>query len=173
MALTGSLQSVMDAHFFTYLLPWLLTFAIVYGLLNQYGIPRGKQARAVISIVMAFLVMPVAAPVMAFLSTVGAGLIVLVAGILFFIILLELTSTAYPAYAEREGKIVGKMRSQKVTERHTKTFGGVVLILVLLIFIGAGGLDLIGFRGVSVNWSTLFFLGVIAIAVWWLVAEEK
>ncbi|MFB6088213.1 MAG: hypothetical protein ABEK36_00360, partial [Candidatus Aenigmatarchaeota archaeon] len=91
----GPVQQLVGREFFEYALPWLLTFAIVHGILNHYEIPHNKSARAVISLSIAFLVLPVAAPVMSVLTRMGLSLVIIFCGLLFFLILLELTGTKH------------------------------------------------------------------------------
>lgn len=169
-------EILTGGQFFTYALPWLLTFAIVYGFLQHYKVPKSPSARGVISIVLAFFVMPVAAPVMAFLQEIGASLVVIVTGIIFFLVLLELTSTQ--KHPGKVGKVVRedlKGRRQRIVEAHPKTFGAIVVVILVLIFWGAGGFKVAGLSNIipQVSWATLFFLGILALAIWWMVSEEK
>lgn len=172
----GPIEQAVGTEFFTYALPWLLTFAIVYGLLEHYEIPKDKSARAVISLVLAFLVLPAAAPIMSVLTEMGLGLVILFCGILFFLILLELTGTKHREIEEKEGKRGEKVKiisrgSERIHERHTKSFGIIVIILALLIFIGSGGMELIGIEIPNVNMPLLFFIGIMVLAVWWMAKE--
>lgn len=173
---TGQLPTDMlvGSQFFTYALPWLLTFAIVYGFLQHYKIPQSKSARGVISIVLAFFVMPIAAPVMAFIRQIGASMMVIVTGIIFFLVLLELTRTKLGAHGE--GVMEGAEEERRgVIEEHTKTFGVIVLVILVLIFWGAGGFKAVGLGNMipMVNWPTLFFLGIMALAVWFMAGREE
>lgn len=172
-------QNLMDSVFFTYALPWLLTFAIAYGLLEHIGVPKDKSARGVISIVLAFLILPVAGPIMAFLSQLGAGLILVFMGLIFFLILIELTGTKITKKEEigrdEKGQPVVKEpgKKEKIQEKHTKLFGGIILILGLAVFVGAGGFDMLGFTVPQINYTTIFFLAIVALAIWWMVKEGK
>lgn len=172
-------EVLSGGQFFTYALPWLLTFAIVYGFLEHYEVPKSVQARAVISVVLAFFVMPMAAPVMAFLQQIGASLIIAVTGIIFFLVLLELTQTKKREEKEYIHPQTGEQRkgvspSKSVIEGHPKTFGAIVLVILGVIFWGAGGFQAAGLEGIipRISWPTLFFLGILALAIWWMVSES-
>lgn len=184
---TGGLPfDIMGSEFFTYALPWLLTFAIVYGFLQHYEIPKSKEARGVISVVLAFFVMPVAQPVMAFLQSIGASLIVIVTGIIFFLVLVELAGTKRGAH-EGEEHLRGGISKQRLEQEeqekegpepivrsHPKAFGTIVLVILVVIFWGAGGWEMLGISGITppINMTTLFFLVMLALALWWMVSEE-
>ncbi|MFP4115716.1 MAG: hypothetical protein ACLFTQ_00715 [Candidatus Aenigmatarchaeota archaeon] len=179
----GATADLLGGEFFEYALPWLLTFAIVYGFLQHYKVPESKSARGVISIVLAFFVMPAAAPVMSFLREVGAGLVVIVTGIIFFLVLLELTRTKkHPGVQEhpQTGEEIvpegakGADR-QSIVEAHPKTFGALVVIILVVILWGAGGFEIMGLGEIipMVSWPTLFFLAVLALAIWWMISESE
>lgn len=150
-------------EFFVYALPWLLVFALVYGILSQIGhegIPSSDSARVVIAIVLAFFSLLFAQPLMAFLQAMGGSTIVILTGFLFFLILLELTGTEGGAM-----NFVGK---------HPGKFGLVLLIIIVTLFIGSGGFEMIGLGEIfpPLNPATVFFLVVVALSIWWMVKDE-
>ncbi|MFP4046038.1 MAG: hypothetical protein ACLFS3_03185 [Candidatus Aenigmatarchaeota archaeon] len=149
-----SISSVTESQFFMYALPWLLTFAISYGILEQIKMPKSKQARAVISIVLAFFVMPIAGPVMGFLESTSASLVVVAMVAIFFLILTELTGTR-----------------KKTITKYPRTVAIIVGIIAIMIFWGSGGFEKAGLTNVipMVNWTTVFFLTVLALAIIWMV----
>ena len=155
--------------FFIYVIPWLLTFAIVYGILGHYKVPQSNSARTIIALVVAFFIMPIAAPVVAILGQLGLGMLILFAGVLFLMILFEITGTRKVSY-EKSGH-VGKR--EKITEAHYKSFGVAVAILVIMVFVGAGGLQYLGYSTPTINYPLIFFIGILVMIVWWMVKEGK
>ncbi len=165
---TYSIPGLIDmtqSSFFIYIMPWLLVFAIVYGILGAAGIPKNKSARTVISLAIAFFVLPVAGPLVAIIGQLGLGMVMLFTAILFVLILFEVTGTK--KHLEQGGK---------ETEVHTyyyKLFGFVLAVLAIMVFIGAGGLAYLGFSNISINYPLVFFIGIIAITIWWMITEGK
>jgi len=164
----AGLMDITQSSFFVYLLPWLLTFAIVYGITEHYKIPKSNAARTLISLVLAFFVMPVAAPIMGIIGQLGMGLVLLFCGILFIIILFEMTGTKHHL-----GVVDGKVHNKKITEKYYRVFGGALLVLAVMVFIGAGGLAYLGYNVPTINYPLLFFIGIIVLMIWWMVREEK
>lgn len=147
--------------FFAYLLPWLLTLAIVFGVLEHYDMPKSSSARGVIAIVAAFVVLPVGNLIAPFLKNMITGLVAIGVGILVAVIFIEL---------------LGYQVSDKenIFLAHPKSFGIIMIILTGMVFIGAGGMDLIGFSfDVTSELVTLLsFLAVISLGVWFIASNE-
>ncbi len=147
--------------FFLYALPWLLTFAIVYGILSMIGdgIPKSNSSRAMIAIVLAFFSMIVAEPLMGFLQAMGGSAIVVLTGFIFFIIILELTQTGGGAH-----DLIGE---------YPRLFGLVLLIIIVVLFLGSGGAAMIGLTEIvpPIDPATMFFLVVIVLVIWWMISE--
>ena len=146
--------------FFIYALPWLLVFAVVYGFLSQMNIPKEDSPRAIIAIVLAFFSLLFAEPLMAFLKTFGGSTIVVLTGILFFLILLEMTHS--------KGAI-------DYISQHTRATGLIILGIVVVLFLGSGGGGLIGLERITqhINPVTVFFLAVVVLAIWWMMNEDS
>lgn len=163
MANIGAMvQALQSAGFFSYLLPWLLTLAITYGLMEHYDIPRSKSARAVIAIVIAFFVLPTAAVIEPFLTGLVKGFVVLVSGALIAVIFIEVTG-------------IKAADKETIFEKHPREFAIVLLIIAALIFIGAGGLDILGWR-FSVGeglLNLLFFLAIMVVGVWFIATKGQ
>ncbi len=147
--------------FFAYVLPWLLTLAIVYGVLEHYEMPQSSSARGVIAIVAAFVVLPVGGLIEPFLREMVTGLIAIGMGIIVAIIFVELLG-----YKTAE--------VQNVFHAHPKVFGIILAVLAVLVFIGAGGMDLVGFdiRVEGEIVTLLAFLVIISLGVWFISREE-
>lgn len=154
-------QNLEQTGFFAYVLPWLLTLAVTFGILEHYEVPKSVSARGVIALVAAFLVLPAGALIAPFLQSLVKGLVVVGAGILVAIIFVEMLGFKAADV-------------ENVFEKHPRTFSVLMIILGVLVFIGAGGLQ---FINVDLNVSgelitLLFFLGVISIGVWFITSED-
>ncbi|MBI4175971.1 MAG: hypothetical protein HY518_02105 [Candidatus Aenigmarchaeota archaeon] len=154
--------------FFSFLLPFLLMMAIVYGVLRfSLKDQLEKSASGLIAIVMSFFVLNYSGAagiaLARFLTAVfGAGLVILV-GILVVIIFLGLM-----------GVKVNDIFNIK--ERPQSTWAIVLLFgfIGLLLFLGAGGAELLplpkdvaGLSGGEIG-GIIFFIIVLALAVWFL-----
>ncbi len=148
--------------FFIYAMPWLLVFALVYGILSQLGdggLPKSDASRVVISVVLAFFSLLFAQPLMAFLQAMGGSTIVVLTGFLFFLILLEITS--------EDG-------AMKFVSQRPKAFGIGILAVIVVLFLGSGGMEMIGWGNIDpqLNPVTVFFLVIVAVSIWWMVNEN-
>jgi small-conductance mechanosensitive channel len=144
---------------FILVLLWLLTLAIVYGVLAHVNIPKSMTARGVISIAIAFLVLLAAAgkpAEAAFIQNLVTAAVLIAFGMLIVLIFLEM---------------VGQ---RGIFEKHPRFFAGAIILLVILIFIGAGGLGIINIPSISISdpiLAILFFLVVMGVAVWVMFRE--
>lgn len=156
-------QNLEGFGFFAYILPWLLTLAVTFGILEHYEVPKSVSARGVIALVAAFLVLPVGGVIAPFLQSLVKGFVVLAAGILVAIIFVEMLGF----------KAGGEV--QNIFEQHPRSFGAIMIILGFLVFVGAGGLNLLNVN-VQVSdelLTLLFFLGIITVGVWFITSEEE
>ena len=147
---------------FPEILLWLLSFAIVYGVLHQVKLPQSNAARAIISIVIGFLVI-LSAPIeiISFLSKLSSALVMVVLGILILLVFLE---------------IAGIGKGGTLIKKHEVYFAAALVIIAVLVFVGAGGLQLIGFPQIDISGQanvTIFFFIVIIVAIIWMVMEGK
>lgn len=170
--------NILGIDFFTYVLPWLLTFAIVYGItshIGEKGIPQSKPARMIIALALAFIVAPVVGPYVAFfMGTIGA-LAVVIAGFLVFIVFLEILGI-------RSHKTGSNEKGEKIEfevsifEKHPVAFSVLFIIIGVLVFIGAGGLQALGWSTapiyITYNWPLIAFLIIVALAIWWMASEK-
>jgi hypothetical protein len=151
---------------FQLVLLWLLTLAMVYGILSHIELPKSVTTRGVISIVASFMVLIAAAGTQAanFISTLMSSSIVVAFGLLIAMIFLEITGT--------------KVGGEHVFAKHPRFFGAAILILLILIFIGAGGLGILNIPDISFSISDpllaiLFFLIIMVASIWIMVKETK
>jgi hypothetical protein len=143
-----------------------------------------KSTRGVISIVIAFLILPTAAPLVGTLAMMARNLIMLVVAILVFIVLLELMG------GTKRKEIVGvdpqtgqaKVIEYSIFDKYAKHFAVLVILFALIIFISSGGFDVLGISKllgrptISIPpeyYPLIFFLGVIAFLFFWMVVLEK
>lgn len=176
------IEELMASEFFTYSLVWLLTFAIIYGILDAVKIPKTRPTRGIISIVIAFLILPAAAPVVMTITKMASNLIILITGLLIFIILIELTGikvkTAKPVGVEGGVPIYRKV---SVYERYARGFGILFIIIAILIFVSSGGLGVLGLEkiglpSISISpslYPLLFFLVIMALLIFWMLIEKE
>lgn len=155
------IESLRQAGFMLVLL-WLLTLSIVYGILSHVGIPKSKTVQGVIAIAVSFLVLLAAAagPAAVFVSNLVTAGIVIVFGLLLVVIFFEFLGVQRP-------EVFGK---------HPKFFGIALIVLLILIFIGAGGLGILNIPSIQITTpivAILFFLVVMAVAVWVMMKETK
>lgn len=144
------------------LLLWMLTLAVVYGVLSHVSLPKSNSARGAISIVTAFLVLFAAAAtqVTAFLSILVTSFIAVAFGLLIIIIFLEMTGT--------------KVGEKHIFGAHPKFFATILILIGVGIFIGAAqatNLFRISFSLSDAIIGMLFFLAVITIALWAFMKE--
>lgn len=186
MALIEGIQ-FLDRLGFPDIVLWLLSFALVYGLLSHIGkkgMPESNVARAIIGIVAAFFVLlSVPAQLITILSSMSTGLVLLVVGILVFMVFLELAGVkvsggySIKKTKDEQGKDV-EVQAESFShlfEKHSGVFAILLIMFAVLIFIAAGGLNLLGFN-ILLNSSTtmtLVILGVIVLAVYWLIKEKQ
>ncbi|NIO44250.1 MAG: hypothetical protein GTN36_01695 [Candidatus Aenigmarchaeota archaeon] len=164
-ALANPIESMVvtlrDAGFQLVLL-WLLSLAVVYGILSHIELPKSITARGVISIVASFLVLIAAAGTQAatFLSTLTTSAIVIGFTLIVTMIFFEITKT-------KEG-------GEPIFSTHPHLFSIGIIVIAILVFVGAGGLNFIAIPAIAISQSVLaigVFLIVMVASVWILVKE--
>lgn len=146
------------------ILLWLLTLSIVYGVLSHLSVPKSASVRGVIAIVSAFMVLLAAAGTQAasFVSTLTTSSLLIAFGLIITMSFIELVGA--------------KAGGEHIFAKHPKVFGGALILLAVLVFIGAGGLGIINFPSIALSdplIAILFFLVIMLAAVWILVGEGK
>lgn len=177
----GGMEQLFGTQFFSFVLPWLLVFAIVYGVLSHIGedgMPKSKPARGIIGIVLAFIIAPALSSWVGTLMEMIGSFVIIIAGILVFIVLLEvlgIKGKKESPVLDEDGKEKGKtLVPVSIFEAYGKWFAIVFIIIAALVFIGSGGAEAIGINipsMISYNYPLLFFLGVIVLIVWWMASE--
>jgi len=162
------------------ILLFLLSFAIVYGLLKQYKIPNSNAAQAMIGLAVAFLVL-MAAPValVNVLTEMSANLILVAVGLLVLIVFLEVAGIQEKVTVvkgkDKDGKPITEERNVKIFEKYGYAFAIILGIIAILIFINAGGLGLIGMQNINLSGAsttTVIFFIIILLAIFWLIGEK-
>ncbi|MDD5416948.1 MAG: hypothetical protein PHU12_03150 [Candidatus Aenigmarchaeota archaeon] len=168
---------------FPQILLWLLTFAVVYGVLShvgEKGMPKSNAARAIISMVAAFMVLfGTPAALITVMTKMSASLILVVVALLIMIVFLEVLGVKFSREVEtigldKEGRPVKTKTPVNVSlfEKYMLEFGVILLLLVVYIFFASGGADLIGMPRLYFNQqtiATLAFFGVIIAAIMWMI----
>ena len=145
--------SILGPEFYGFLLPWIFTFAIVYGLLMKLNLFEKVNAKVSIALafVIAFFVTGAAGPQLAaFFINLFGGASVYLAGIL--VILLFMSMLGYTGYKHILYVIV-------------------VIVIGIFLFLGSTG-SFIGYTVVSADVAVLAFWIVIIIVAVYLVTKE-
>ncbi|MFH0832100.1 MAG: hypothetical protein V1900_00030 [Candidatus Aenigmatarchaeota archaeon] len=148
--------------FYTFLLPWLFVFAVVYGLLSTVKLfgEQNNRISALIAFIAAFFAVSFAGPMMAaFFTNLFGGATIILAGILVIVLLLAMAGFKLDALTD-----INKM-SVKI----------VILLLIIIgiiVFLAATG----NISGVVLNddlITMIFIIVVILFAIWFVTGGEK
>jgi hypothetical protein len=142
---------------FQLVLLWLLTLAVVYGILTHLKLPDSATARSAISIVVSFLVLIAAAgtQVAAFASTLSSYAIAVAFAFVILMIFF--------------GILGFKIGDNNIFNQHPIFFAASVIMIAALLFVSAGGLNF--FTAISLASPVIgigVFLFVILATVWTL-----
>ena len=153
--LDNMIVGLRDSGFGLVLL-WLLTLAVVFGALTHAKMPDSIAVRGVISIVASFLVLMAAAgtQIALFMSTLTSYGMVVAFTVIIALILLELAGA--------------KMAGKHIFEMHPTFFGLMLVLIVIFLFIAAGGLSLFSLQieVTSPIVGLIIFLSIIVGTVW-------
>lgn len=168
---------------FEHVLLWLLTFALIHGLMGQARIlDNARETRAIIAIVAGFFVI-LAAPeeLINVISNMSAGMILIVMAILVIVAFVEALGLKHVVYEsagihpETRQEIKRPVQVGFFT-RHTYILAAVLIIVGILIFFGSGGASLLGLENVEIDDETItsvILIIVIIISVLWMIQGEK
>lgn len=171
--------SVFQSFGLTDIMLWLLTFAIVYGVLSKSKVIESNTARAIIGIVLGFLVLltPFHVLVSEILTKIASDLVLIVIGILLILVFLEVIG------AKTKGKLKGYHPETKEPvyeyekpihyfQYHSGLTAIIFIAIAVFVFIHAGGLELLGIDIAQINKSGLFFIIVVILGVMWLISRK-
>ena len=158
MAFTLNPASILGPEFYGFLLPWIFTFAIVYGLLtvlNIFGTVNKKISTA-LAFVIAFFVTGAAGPQMAaFFINLFGGASVYLAGILVLMLFMALVG-----YSPKE--VFGKNIIYLI----------VIILIAVVLFLSSTGM-FIGNVVIGSDVAVLaFWLAIIVIAIYMIVGKD-
>jgi hypothetical protein len=151
--------AALGVEFYGFLLPWIFTFAVVYGLLMKahlFGDVNAKISVA-LAFVMAFFVTAAGGPQLAdFFITLFGGASAFLAGII--VIILFVSILGY-------GKAGGDFK-------HWAALAAVIRIGAALFLVSSGSFG--GYVAISSEMASLiFWLVIIVVAVWFVTKEKK
>ncbi len=142
----------------TLVLLWVLTLAIVWGLLSHANIPKSGAVRGIIALTSAFLMLLAAAasPAVAFLQTLIVSSILIAFGLLVGIVFLELIG------------------ARDAVSKHGVHLGFILLLLLVAIFVGAGGLGVIPLPALNLDPTVIAFVifTLVIVAAVWIMLKE-
>ena len=158
MAFTLNPATVLGPEFYGFLLPWIFTFAIVYGLLGVVKVfgDSSKKINTALAFVIAFFVTGAAGPQMAaFFINLFGGASTYLAG--FLVIILFAAMIGYKPDDFKENTI----------------YVVAVILIGVALFLGSTG-TLIGNVVIGSDIAVLaFWLVIIIVAVYMITQEEK
>jgi hypothetical protein len=154
------------------ILLWLITFAIVFEVLLKAKILSRAPATLVAIAVGLFVLMAVPSAVIYAIEAMSTGLVVAAIGFVVILALIEVGNI-------RVFKTVKNDKGQDVSvpvhpfHGHGKIMTITVLVIAALIFIMAGGPQLIGVNAIPTLNMGAILLIIIAGAVLWMISESK
>ena len=153
--ITVLMEQWASLGFFSFLLPWLFTFAIVYGLLAKVNLFGGNNNRisALIGVIVAFFVAPYAGAWLAgFFATLSTGMVIVLGALLTVVI--------FAAMIGVEAK----------DSFGYKKFGvPIVAVIAIIVFFFALGGELGEMTIGSNTIMTVAFMVVLLLAIWFVV----
>jgi len=159
--LTQFFINLNELGFYNFLLQWLFTFAIVYGLLikaNIFG-DANKKVSGALAFVIAFFITGFAGPAMAgFFISIFGGATIFLAGILVIILFLAM---------------VGWTPSTGTGGTGWKVAIGALVVIGIVLFLVATGTILTGVALSESTVAAIFVIAIIAIAMWFITKEDK
>lgn len=142
--LVGNLNSI---GFFDFLLPWIFTFAVFWGLLTKTKVLGDNlRVNGVVSLVAAFFVIGFGGPALgAFFTSIFGLAIVIIAGLLVAVLFLGM----------------GNISLDKITD--PKILGAIIAAIAIIVFFTAAGSIGIGVSSSAL--SIIFVIVILAVAI--------
>jgi len=151
------------------ILLWVLTFAVVFGVLSKLKI-LSRAPAALISIVVGFMVLlAVPTTLIAVISSMSTGLIAVAIGVLALIALLEVAGVEHIKW-DGKGNVI---EQTPILKQHSGKVAVVMFIVAAIIFVASGGLGLIGIAALPVFGMGTWLLIIVGAAVLWMLSEAK
>ncbi len=149
-------QEILGSNFTNFMLPWIFTFAIVYGLLFKAKIFGDANAKVSVALafVLAFFVTASGGPqIGAFFMSLFGGAATFIAGILVIVLFITLVGYKTPDSDKTPAIVIG-----------------VLVILGVILFLVSQG-PVSGFR-LDQDTASLIFWGVLILAVIYYMTQE-
>ncbi len=159
------------------LLLWLLTFAIVYGILTQVKVPKSKATRGIIAIVSGFFVLiSVPSEFLSVITSLSGSMIIIILAFLVLLIFIEIGGIRHTEIQKIKDKD-GNEREIEVGvnlfSKNSYVIAAAFIIIGILVFIGAGGLGFLGFDNLPpINITGIAIIIVVLIGVLWMIRGE-
>lgn len=157
----GNPFASLGIDFYGFFLPWIFTFAIVFGLLSKldlFGKTQAQKINMALSFVVAFFVSAVGGPQLAlFFTTLFGGASMFLAGIV--VILLFAT-------------MIGVKFSGEGAEHRQLIALAVVIVIGVLLFLASSG-NFIAVTVIGPDMAAMIFWLIIIVAAIWFVTSGK
>jgi hypothetical protein len=155
------------------ILLWVLTFAVVFGILSKLKIFEKRAPAALISIVVGFFVLlAVPAGLIAVIATMSTGLLVVAIGFLVLLALIEVGNVKSTVLRERT-KDGEKYGPGHPFEAHGTIMAIILIVIAAAIFYLSGGWALLGFGTLPAIGLGTWLLVIVGGAVLWMLSESK
>jgi hypothetical protein len=153
------------------ILLWVLSFAVIFGMLTKLKIFPGRAASTLISIALSFLVlMAVPSAMIVALSTMSTGLLIVSIAFLVIMSLIEIAGVRLPVIGQdKDGKamVAGMVHP---FQKHGTLMAIALLVLAGIIFWYAGGAALIGVMALPTISAGTWLLVIVGGAVLWMLS---
>jgi hypothetical protein len=155
------------------ILLWVLTFAVVFGVLTKLKIFEKRAPAALISIVVGFFVLlAVPAGLITVIATMSTGLLVVAIGFLVLLALIEIGNVKVirPSERTKEGYKYGEFHP---FSGHGTIMAIILIVIAAAIFYLSGGWALLGFGTLPAISAGTWLLVIVGAAVLWMLSESK
>jgi hypothetical protein len=162
----------------TDVLLWLLSFALIYGILTHIEMFKKMKAfTAIVAIVLGLFVLmsPVRAAMAVVLSNMGTALVAVLLGILLVVVFLEIGGIKHKQRVEtgkkhpQTGEPIYEEKLVPFVSKNPYVLAITFILIAIIIFIAAGGPQLLGIAIPAVDLSGAAFLILILLAVLWMI----
>lgn len=144
---------------FDLILVWMLSIAIIYGVLTKIKMPESYSARGVISIVAGFLIM---------LASAGTAIPVIIQNLVVALIVIGFVLLLVIIFLELMG-----IKSAELLEKHSNIALIIIAVIVFFIFLSSGAESILNVKlFISQNVLALVLFFVFASFVIWIMAKE-
>ena len=151
----------LKAMGFDLILVWMLSIAIIYGILTKIKMPESYSARGVISIAAGFLIM---------LASAGSGIPVIIQNIVVSLIVIGFVLLLVIIFLELMG-----IKSTEIMQKYSPLVLISIAVIAFLVFLSSGATNLFNVR-IAFSQGTLaliIFLILMSFVIWVLAQEGK